>query len=54
MKTFNFILETAIESMQYYNAVMELYALSDNDLNQLGLTRAEILAAVFIAKYSNK
>jgi uncharacterized protein YjiS (DUF1127 family) len=54
MKTFNFILETTIETMQYYRAVMELYALSDEDLNSLGLTRAEIPSTVFLAKYYNK
>jgi uncharacterized protein YjiS (DUF1127 family) len=54
MKTLNFILETAAETMHYYRAVMELYALSDKDLNDLGLTRAEIPATVILAKYSNK
>jgi uncharacterized protein YjiS (DUF1127 family) len=54
MKTINFILETAVETMQFYRAVMELYSLSDNDLDQLGLTRAEIPSAVFLAHYSNK
>lgn len=54
MKTINFILETAVETMQFYRAVMELYALSDQQLNDLGLTRCEIPSVVFLAKYSNK
>jgi uncharacterized protein YjiS (DUF1127 family) len=54
MKTINFIFETAVETMQLYRAVMELYALSDNELDQLGLTRVEIPSAVFLAHYSNK
>jgi uncharacterized protein YjiS (DUF1127 family) len=54
MNTLNFFLETAVETMQYYRAVMELYSLSDKDLNDLGLTRAEIPSAVFLANYINK
>jgi uncharacterized protein YjiS (DUF1127 family) len=54
VKIFNFILETAIETMQYYRAVMELSALSDKELNSLGLTRAEIPSTVFLAKRFDK
>jgi uncharacterized protein YjiS (DUF1127 family) len=54
MNTLNFFLETAVETMQYYRAVMELYSLSDKDLNDIGLTRAEIPSAVFLANYINK
>jgi uncharacterized protein YjiS (DUF1127 family) len=54
MKTINFIVETTIETMQFYRAVMELYALSDEQLNELDLTRGEIPSVVFLAKYSDK
>jgi len=54
MKYCNFILETAVETMQYYRAVIELYALTDKELSEIGLTRMEIPSAVFLAKYSDK
>lgn len=54
MNFFNFVLELAVETMQNYRATMELYSLSDKDLEELGLTRAEIPATVILSRYSNK
>lgn len=54
MNTFNFILETAIESFRFYRAVMELSMLSDKELSEIGLTRAEIVSTVYLAQFSNK
>jgi uncharacterized protein YjiS (DUF1127 family) len=50
MNYLNFMLEVAIETMRTYRAAMELYALSDKELNELGLTRGEILATVYLAR----
>jgi uncharacterized protein YjiS (DUF1127 family) len=50
MNYLNFMLEIAIETMQTYRAAMELYALTDKELNELGLTRGEIISAVYLAR----
>jgi len=49
MNYFNFILETAKETMRCYRGVIELYALSDEELSELGLTRIEIPSVVILA-----
>lgn len=54
MNFLNFMLETTIESFKFYRAVMELSMLSDKELNEIGLTRGEIVTAVYKAQISNK
>lgn len=47
MNFLNYMLENTINIVRYWTAVKELYDLSDHDLNQLGLTRAEIHTTVY-------
>ena len=51
MNFLNHCLEIVSKNITYYNGLVELNFLSDSELNDIGITRGEIPARVYLATY---